>query len=53
MMMKAVVTVGNSTVALRTVPKPQPGPTQVLVRVLAAAQNPPDRVFYLCTFGRY
>ncbi|KAJ6577394.1 dehydrogenase [Mycena capillaripes] len=42
--MKAVVTIGDGSVALRTVPKPQPGPTQVLIRVLAAAQNPPDHI---------
>ncbi|KAJ7221004.1 chaperonin 10-like protein [Mycena haematopus] len=43
-MMKAVVTTGDGTVGLRTVPKPQPGPTQVLVRIFAAAQNPPDHM---------
>ncbi|KAJ6630999.1 dehydrogenase [Mycena sp. CBHHK59/15] len=40
--MKAVVTNGDGGVALKSVPKPQPGPTQVLVRIFAAAQNPPD-----------
>ncbi|KAJ7454761.1 dehydrogenase [Mycena latifolia] len=44
MMMQAVVTTGDGRVALRAVPKPQPGPTQVLVRVFAAAQNPPDHM---------
>ncbi|KAJ7116394.1 chaperonin 10-like protein [Mycena epipterygia] len=43
-MMKAVVTTGDGGVALRSVRKPQPGPTQVLVRVVAAAQNPPDHM---------
>jgi hypothetical protein len=42
-LMKAVVTTGDGNVALRNVPKPQLGPTQVLVRIFAAAQNPPDR----------
>ncbi|KAJ7678498.1 dehydrogenase [Mycena rosella] len=43
-MMKAVVTTPDGSVALRTVPKPQPGPAQVLVRIFAAAQNPPDHM---------
>ncbi|KAJ7039584.1 chaperonin 10-like protein [Mycena alexandri] len=42
--MKAIVTTGDGSVALGTVPKPQPGPTQVLIRILAAAQNPPDHM---------
>ncbi|KAJ7746397.1 zinc-binding oxidoreductase ToxD [Mycena metata] len=42
--MKAVVTTGDGSVALGTVPRPHPSPTQVLVRILAAAQNPPDHM---------
>ncbi|KAJ6466609.1 dehydrogenase [Mycena vitilis] len=42
--MKAVVTTGDGHVALRAVDKPHVGPTQVLVRILAAAQNPPDHL---------
>ncbi|KAF7375188.1 hypothetical protein MSAN_00405400 [Mycena sanguinolenta] len=44
MMMKAVVTTGDGKVALHTVPKPRPRPSQVLVRIYAAAQNPPDHM---------
>ncbi|KAG7442717.1 dehydrogenase [Guyanagaster necrorhizus] len=41
--MKAVVTLGNSKVALKSdVPVPEPGPGQILVKVIAATQNPPD-----------
>jgi NADPH:quinone reductase-like Zn-dependent oxidoreductase len=43
-MMKAIVTTGDGGVALRTIPKPQPSPTQVLVRIVTAAQNPPDHM---------
>ncbi|KAF7330297.1 Zinc-binding oxidoreductase [Mycena venus] len=44
-MMEAVVTTGDGNVALKAVPKPQrPGPTQVLVKVFGAAQNPPDHM---------
>ncbi|KAJ7510403.1 dehydrogenase [Mycena galericulata] len=42
--MEAVVTTGDGGVALKTVPKPKPGPTQVLVRIIAAAQNPSDHM---------
>lgn len=41
--MKAVVTAGDGKVALKTnVPIPTPGPGQILVKVVAAAQNPPE-----------
>lgn len=41
--MKAVVTAGNGKVALKAdIPVPTPGPNQVLVKVIAAAQNPPE-----------
>ncbi|KAK0471381.1 dehydrogenase [Armillaria novae-zelandiae] len=41
--MKAAVTLGNTKVALKSdVPVPKPGSGQILVKVIAAAQNPPD-----------
>ncbi|KAK7469055.1 hypothetical protein VKT23_003548 [Stygiomarasmius scandens] len=40
--MKACITTGDGKVALGTAPKPQVGPKQILVKVVAAAQNPPD-----------
>ncbi len=44
--MKAAVTLGNTKVALKSdVPVPKPGPGQILVKVIAAAQNPPDGEF--------
>ena len=42
-MMKAVV-VGTSGVEVREVPKPTPGPTQVLVRVRASGLNRADLI---------
>jgi hypothetical protein len=42
-LMKATVTTGDgSSVALKLVPVPKPGPGQVLVKIIAAAQNPSD-----------
>ncbi|KAJ7758873.1 dehydrogenase [Mycena maculata] len=42
--MKAVVSTGDGGIALKTVAKPRPGPTQVLIKIFAAAQNPPDHM---------
>ncbi|KAJ7220053.1 dehydrogenase [Mycena pura] len=42
--MNAVVTTSDGRVTLKSVAKPQPGPTQVLVKIFAAAQNPPDHM---------
>ncbi|THV03079.1 dehydrogenase [Dendrothele bispora CBS 962.96] len=44
--MKACITTGDGKVALGTAPKPQAGPGQILVKVVAAAQNPPDWYLY-------
>ncbi|KAK7032764.1 chaperonin 10-like protein [Favolaschia claudopus] len=46
--MKAVVC-NNGNIALKDIPKPKSGPTEVLVKVFAAAQNPPDNM--KITFG--
>jgi len=40
--MKACITTGDGKVALGTARKPQVGSKQILVKVVAAAQNPPD-----------
>ncbi|KAK7032846.1 chaperonin 10-like protein, partial [Favolaschia claudopus] len=48
-MMKAVVTTSDGNVALKDVPKPKLRPTEVLVKIFAAAQNPPDH--FMITFG--
>lgn len=40
--MKAVVSDGNGGVELNVVNVPVPGPDEVLVKIVAAAQNPAD-----------
>jgi hypothetical protein len=46
--MKASVTVGDGTVTLKSdLPVPKPGAGQILVRVVAAAQNPTECEFHL------
>ncbi|KAF9265071.1 dehydrogenase [Marasmius fiardii PR-910] len=40
--MKAAITTGDGKVALQSIPKPKPGPGQILVKVIAAAQNPSE-----------
>jgi NADPH:quinone reductase-like Zn-dependent oxidoreductase len=40
--MKAVVTTGDGGVQLQDVDIPVPQPNQILVKVVAAAQNPAD-----------
>ncbi|KAG7087375.1 hypothetical protein E1B28_013348 [Marasmius oreades] len=40
--MKAVITTGDGKVVLQSIPKPKPGPGQILVKVFAAAQNPSE-----------
>ncbi|KAL0570433.1 hypothetical protein V5O48_011527 [Marasmius crinis-equi] len=40
--MKATVTTGDGKVTLRSIPVPKPGPGQILVKVIAAAQNPSE-----------
>ncbi|KAK7047581.1 hypothetical protein VNI00_006349 [Paramarasmius palmivorus] len=40
--MKAIVTAGNGKVKLANIPIPKPGPGQILVKVIAAAQNPSE-----------
>jgi NADPH:quinone reductase-like Zn-dependent oxidoreductase len=40
--MKAIVTTENKQISLQNVPVPKPGPGQILVKVVAAAQNPTD-----------
>ncbi|KAJ8090398.1 hypothetical protein PM082_018994 [Marasmius tenuissimus] len=40
--MKAVLTTGDGKVALRSISVPKPGPGQILVKVVAAAQNPSE-----------
>jgi NADPH:quinone reductase-like Zn-dependent oxidoreductase len=39
---KAVVVQHDGSVALREVAVPKPGPDEILVKVVAAAQNPTD-----------
>lgn len=40
--MKAIVTTGGGNIELTDVDVPRPGPGEMLVRVIAAAQNPAD-----------
>jgi NADPH:quinone reductase-like Zn-dependent oxidoreductase len=41
--MKASVTTGDGGAVLKSdVPVPKPGPGEILVKVVAAAQNPPE-----------
>ena len=40
--MKAVVTAGLRKWSIKEVDKPKPGPKEILVKVVAAAQNPAD-----------
>ena len=40
--MKAIVTVGGGNIELKEIDVPKPGPTEALVKVVAAAQNPTD-----------
>jgi NADPH:quinone reductase-like Zn-dependent oxidoreductase len=40
--MKAIVTNGDGTVQLKEIPVPKPKPTEILVKIIAAAQNPTD-----------
>ncbi|KAK1975766.1 zinc-binding dehydrogenase [Colletotrichum cereale] len=40
--MKALVTQGDKTAKVQEVPKPQPGPGEILVKVSVVAQNPTD-----------
>ena len=40
--MKAIVTVGGGNIELKDFDVPKPGPKDVLVKVVAAAQNPTD-----------
>ncbi|ESK87230.1 zinc-binding oxidoreductase [Moniliophthora roreri MCA 2997] len=40
--MKAVTTIGDGNVKLTTIPIPKPGSGQILVKVIAAAQNPSE-----------
>ena len=41
-MQKAVVVQQDGSVALREIAVPKPGPDEILVKVIAAAQNPAD-----------
>jgi NADPH:quinone reductase-like Zn-dependent oxidoreductase len=43
---KAVVIQHDGSVALREVAVPKPGPDEILVKVVAAAQNPADCGYY-------
>ena len=50
---KAVVIQQDGSVALREIPVPKPGPDEILVKVVAVAQNPADcacRGSSLCAF---
>lgn len=40
--MKAIVTVGGGNIELKDVDVPNPGPKQILVKVVTVAQNPTD-----------
>ena len=40
--MKAIVTIGGGNIELKEVDVPKPGPQEILVKVIAAAQNPTD-----------
>ena len=40
--MKAIVTVGGGNIELKEIDVPRPGPTEALVKIVAAAQNPTD-----------
>jgi hypothetical protein len=46
---KAVVIQQDGSVALREVAVPKPGPDEILVKVVAAAQNPADCESYFLT----
>lgn len=44
--MKAIVTAGEKKWELRKVDVPRPGPKEILVKVVAAAQNPADCEYF-------
>jgi hypothetical protein len=50
---KAVVIQQDGSVALREVAVPKPGPDEILVKVVAAAQNPADCGSYFPLFISY
>ncbi|KAL0941961.1 zinc-binding oxidoreductase [Colletotrichum truncatum] len=40
--MKAIITQGNGVISVQSIPRPKPGPGEILVKVHYAAQNPSD-----------
>jgi NADPH:quinone reductase-like Zn-dependent oxidoreductase len=44
---KAIVVQQDGSVALRQIDVPKPGPDEILVKVVAAAQNPTDCALFL------